>query len=341
MTQQAPNVPAEILKFSEIAQDYKRHALFGNGFSIAISRNFGYHTLKEEALARGQLTVQEAALFDAFGTVNFELVLNRLYDASMVNGALQIQDNNLPLARYDVIRNALIKTVKDIHPSFSDFDLKWAARAAQHLQSYESVFTTNYDLTLYWIMGQVEFAGFTDFFWSDGPTFDQFNTEVWGPRAKVYYLHGALFLFRDKESSRIFKLKSSYYQGLLDSIAATMLGANIPLFISEGTHQQKLAAIYREPYLSHCYGALRKCRGGMVIFGSSLGEADEHLVDAIGASGLNKVACSIYVGNRTKDELNDEISYIKYRLRRVLNRGGDLLFFDSTTAPLSYGYEDP
>lgn len=329
-------MPPEIINFSEVAQEYKTNILLGNGFSISVSRSFSYNSLKEEALNRGHFTSQETALFDAFDTVNFELVLKHLHDAIKVNSALSIPDNGTVAVRHDIIKNALIKTVNDIHPTFSDFNLNWAVSAAHHLQGYETVFTTNYDLILYWIIGQVSFLGFTDFFWSGDLEFDQFNTEPQGRRAKIYYLHGALFIFQNEHTARIYKLRSRFFSNLLDSITSNMQEEKIPLFISEGTHQQKLAAIYREPYLSFCYGALRNCDGGIVIFGNSLSDADEHLVSAINASGINRLAYSIYIGSRSDEDIRSEISYVRYRLARLLRKGGDIVFFDSKTAPLSY-----
>jgi hypothetical protein len=64
------------------------------------------------------------------------------------------------------------------------------------LRQYAAVFTTNYDLLVYWAM-MIDGAGtgFGDLFWNSSHTFDPFDTEVRDHKTIVYWLHGGLHLF--------------------------------------------------------------------------------------------------------------------------------------------------
>lgn len=83
----------ELADWREIVQhDLRWDALLlGNGASIAVWQPFSYPSLYDHALSADvadPLTPADAALFDAFGTRNFELVLGAIKDAARVEAAL-------------------------------------------------------------------------------------------------------------------------------------------------------------------------------------------------------------------------------------------------------------
>jgi Domain of unknown function (DUF4917) len=62
-----------------------------------------------------------------------------------------------------------------------------------YIRTFDFVYSTNYDLLMYWaIMSEDPTLDFVDYFW--GEAFDSLNTEVWGDRTRILYLHGALHL---------------------------------------------------------------------------------------------------------------------------------------------------
>lgn len=321
--------------YEEIDSSAKRKLLLGNGFSIGVSSNFSYSSLRQICLQKSYLSDTDNQLFIGFNSNDFELLLNRLNIAASVNKILGI-DFNTPLERYNAIRDALINAVKFVHPTFDVIDSQWIERVFKEFRQYETIFTTNYDLLIYWITGCFDFKGVTDYFWSNGLTFDQFNTEIFYNRTPVLYLHGALFLYKDLD--RVKKIKVGDNKNLLDSVEQIWRQNYVPVFVSEGSPSAKMGAIYSDPYLTFAFSKLLEISGGITIFGHSLSvDADEHIVSAINKnSKLTNIAVSIYRGSKTNDEIKDEIDRITSQLNRFTRQGGTLEFFDSATCPLSY-----
>jgi hypothetical protein len=155
------------------------------------------------------------------------------------------------------------------------------------LADYEYVYSTNYDLLLYWSM-MTDREKFKDFIWTrdidEGKCFfDLADTDLWhDPRnsvTKVLYIHGGLHLYKQPDG-RTFKKLASGNCDLLDLF--DVKNDAIPLFISEGTSKTKLSSISRSDYLSFAYGRFARHRGSLVVFGHSLtSEYDQHLIDAI------------------------------------------------------------
>src|SRR5262249_8401891 len=94
------------------------------------------------------LTEDTQAVFSSFNSHDFELVLRRLWQATLVNQALKIESKPVDLA-YEEVRKSLISTVHNIHPSYADVKGYFPAMGA-FLKGFQSVASLNYDLILYW-----------------------------------------------------------------------------------------------------------------------------------------------------------------------------------------------
>jgi hypothetical protein len=226
--------------------------LIGNGFSQNLWQRFGYASLFETA-SQGdgaQLSAADISLFDRLETRNFEVVLSALATSKAVSAALE-----QPLApfseREDSIRQALIRAVHSVHVPWLSVPDAHLDHTAAELSRYASIYCTNYDLMLYWSLMR-EPSAFRDYFWSE--QFDITNTEVWGKKTKVHFLHGGLHLYR-RPNGQTLKRSAAAGQNLLD-LFGTPYGDAMPLFISEGTAQEKLASIYRSDYLSFVFACL-------------------------------------------------------------------------------------
>lgn len=321
-----------LINYSAVNSNAKRKLLLGNGFSIGVSSHFSYSSLREICQKSGDISDADQRLFNEFDTNDFELILERLNVAHLVNKALGL-DENTPLERYDAIRDALIKAVKYIHPDFDCISKAWIKNVLKEFSEFEAIFTTNYDLLIYWIIANSQFKGFTDYFWSSDLTFDQFNTEIYRNNIPILYLHGALFLYTKLD--RIRKIRANR-SSLIDSVDAIWKEGYIPVFVSEGDSSAKKRSIYANPYLSFAFSQLLEARGGITIFGHSL-RADQHIIDALNKNNrLNYIAVSIHKGTKTDERIGDEIEEIKLKFRPFTNRGGILEFFDSSTSPLAY-----
>ncbi|CAF1747392.1 hypothetical protein NRS6084_02268 [Bacillus subtilis] len=136
-------------KFEDLVTDHPEvldNFLYGNGFSQAINRDFGYTGLYEKIKA--ELTPVDRELFETvLDTTNFEVVLNSLLKTEAVNNAYQISSDHLHES-YRNIKNLLIKAVKDMHPPFCEVNQDKIAWTFHMFRQH--IFTTNYDLLTYW-----------------------------------------------------------------------------------------------------------------------------------------------------------------------------------------------
>jgi hypothetical protein len=143
------------------------HALLGNGFSIGCDRIFRYESLYELAVANG-LSARAQAAFARLGTNNFEGVLRLLEDLRSVapHYGLSEEGCNLVVADAQTIKDTLVTSIATSHLAHAALvpDEKKNA-ALVFLQRFKNVFTTNYDLLLYWvILAEAGRPSFTDGF---------------------------------------------------------------------------------------------------------------------------------------------------------------------------------
>lgn len=313
-------------KWSDIETLGWKTLLLGNGFSIGISGKFRYDSLLSQVDALGIAMYPHArSLFSEtkIGTSNFEEVLKVIYHAYLVNFY------NLEAIKqlYFNVQKSLIEAVQSSHVSYSEVPV---TRIANILGAYEEVYTTNYDLIPYWSMVDVSFSGFCDFFWHVGCEFNLANAEVWGGKTPIYYLHGAVHL-KSSPDGTVYKVTMGGSNTLSDVIGSPGMG-NTPLFISEGNSDIKLRKIRSNYYLNFCYESFLKCKNNIVIFGHGLDrEYDEHILKALKASPLKKIAISVYSGLRVEDKL----SFASYIVAYFAGTDKDLYFFESKTHPLS------
>lgn len=299
--------------------------LIGNGMSIGVWPKFGYSSLYDHA--KSQLfDPVDRALFDR--TPNFERVLADLNTAMRVNKALAIDAPEV-LNRYQSIQKALGRAVNEVHPTRSHIPGPVLAALRRELIRYEWIFTTSYDLVLYWAMGFGENYGrFRDYFWRNQRCeFEVEHAEVGSDHLPVYYMHGALHLVVGG-TGRTWKLRRTDLT-LLDQFGHPIEGDERarPLLVTEGTARDKLRAIEGNRYLSHALARFRECDVPLVVFGSSLSEHDAHLLDAIGEHPDRPIAVSMRRGE--EEVLTTKQAEIVGRLSSK-----KVTFFDSETHPL-------
>jgi hypothetical protein len=198
------------------------------------------------------------------------------------------------------------------------------------LEEYEWIFTTSYDLLLYWAVAYGgQFRPFKDHFRYGGRCeFDPARADVLHGETPIYFLHGALHLVVSG-SGVTWKLRRTAIRTLLDQFGEPIPGDEQarPLLVTEGSAHDKLRAIEANPYLSHALGQLESNSLPLVVFGSSLSEQDKHITDALSASPGRPVAVSMLP--KPRNELLAEQLEIHGRVA-----SSELLFFDATTHPL-------
>jgi hypothetical protein len=300
--------------------------LLGNGASLAVWKQFRYDSLFElaQTTRNKPLSPTELALFKTMETTNFEPVLSALKTSIRVNAALTISSSS-PRNRYFAIKEALIHGVRSVHIPWRLMEQATLLAISEALSQYDTVYSTNYDLLAYWAAMHGH-ARFNDLF-ADDATFNLHHTKAEATR--LLYLHGGMHLVKNFDGSAR-KLLSSE-STLLGSFAVNALD-DVPLFVCEGSSEEKLKVIRGSDYLSFCHAQLARHEGPLCIFGHALGKQDRHIVDAVRAAEPKALAISV---------LPRSESFIQHQKRHytALFAGLDveLKFFDAKTHPLGDG----
>lgn len=263
--------------------DARKNLLIGNGFSrhicseVDAQRNnfFDYTSLYDVAVNESLLTEAFQRLFELFETHVFESVLSKLAIAISVLDGLDFETNDF-VRLYQNVRNGLIESIRRHHPDYNVFDEERLTAWNTFISSnFNSVFSLNYDLLLYWILMQDE-TQFVDFFFNQ--SYSRFDNLPRNGKIPIYYLHGAVHLFKP-ENRPTQKRTRTDLQDLLQIIRNA---EHPPLCISEGRSEDKLELISSNGYLDFCLTRLSEVTDSITIFGCSLSpEQDQHIIDAI------------------------------------------------------------
>ena len=291
--------------------------LLGNGSSIAIWRDFAYSSLLDQAA----LSPDDRRLFRSAGTANFETLLSALRLARLVCRQ-EGHDEDDTRRRYRTIRRALFRAVNRVHVDWPSVSTAIRRQVREALLKYRSVYSTNYDLLVYWSIMTDRPRDFRDFFWGPGASFDPADVDVTTGVTRVLYLHGALHLYLLPGGGTA-KLVARG-RNLLAEMSTRR--STIPLFVCEGRSRDKQIAIAKSDYLTFANGEFEADDSPLVIFGHSLSDQDAHLLPHI-YKPSRRIAISIMPGTqlsviRRKAELKERFPSAR------------LSFFDAMTHPL-------
>lgn len=291
-----------LAKWKDIKDDYGDCLLLGNGASISVDPLFDYRSLLEEARNQRLIMPKVDRVFRLFQTSDFEHVLNVLSISNDINRALHIKDR-ITQRVYNFVRETLIGIVRAIHPEEKDIIHNFSS-IAQFLQHFSMIVSLNYDLILYWAILWANENNpsikFKDCF-PDGKfdnDWQKFTNPIGAEKKSIpiFYIHGNLVLTTDPANGERKIITPPPGQYLLSFIFDKWHGAKLsPLFVSEGTKEQKLAAIRLSLYLGTVYDDILPQVGeSLVIYGSSLQLNDEHVLTALIKGGLKRIAISVY-----------------------------------------------
>ena len=352
----------KILSFQEALADSlsctKRHLLLGNGFSIACFKDiFHYQSLFDEADFSKYPELK--MVFEVLNTQDFECAIKALESgAKLLPIYTKTNANNaeLMLQHAAILKELLITTIANNHPSNPNVveeSKLWSCRKflnnfiGEDSKKSGYVFTLNYDLLLYWAV------------MNDGSPFDQepvklnrndgFGDDedepdadyvVWqgekaAHSANIHFLHGALHLFDSGSELQ----KYTWARGgvpLIDQARSAIEGDKYPLFVSEGTSEQKKNKIRHNAYLYQGYKTLTaNAQTGthcFFIFGHSLDDNDDHILMRLARGKFKK----LYVGIHGSPESIGNKKIIAKAKKLVTQRNAKtplaLDFFDSESA---------
>lgn len=277
------SMPPEILTFSEAikkSEGYsKRHALLGNGFSIACRPNiFLYGRLFERA-DFSSLSPAARKAFELLGTWDFERVIKVLRDAAAILAAYpEVPSSVRERLAADAagLRELLVRTIARSHPAHPGEILNEEyAACRKFIANFSSIYTLNYDLLLYWTVMHTPIGenpnsddGFRkrrDDFEADYVTWDPSQSHD----QNMWYLHGALHVFDAGTEVQKYKWKNTGIR-LIDQIRDALSRDYFPLFVAEGTSDEKFEHIRHSDYLAKAYRSFQEIGGALFIFGHSL-----------------------------------------------------------------------
>ena len=306
------------------------HLLLGNGFSMAYDSDiFSYNALHEFIQKSNNSDLER--ILGVIETKNFEVIMQQLDTCAALLEAFggapafirRIEDAGTEL------KSNLLHAVQALHPEHVfEVPQKQSETCATFLKTFLStggnLYSTNYDLLLYWVLMRSSVSHHVDGFGRelenpDEPSDDPIWSElVWGKHRdeqNVFYLHGALPLFDD--GIAVIKEEYGEHGYLLEKIRARMESAEYPIFVTAGNGRQKLTHIMHNQYLAYCYGSLCAVEGSIVTFGFNFGEYDEHIIDAINRAARQKPPgklWSVYIGVYSEED-RQHIERIEYKFR--------------------------
>ena len=289
------------MSFSDVVEHLQKKQrsmslLLGNGFSIAYDHGiFSYNALYDFLTSKQDELLDK--LFGAIKTKNFELIMQQLDTTLALLEAFEADQeikNQMKVAS-EKLKESLLKSVKELHPEHvfkmpEEKSTSCANFLSLFLNSRGQIFTSNYDLLLYWVLMRQGVNNPIDGFGrelenpveaskGDEPEWSEL---LWGPHQStqnVHYLHGALHLF--DTGAEVVKEQYDSAGYLLENISARLNNGDYPIFVTAGNGDEKLAHIRHNRYLSHCYDSLSAVDGSLVTFGFNFGPYDEHIIEAI------------------------------------------------------------
>ena len=126
------------------------------------------------------------------------------------------------------------------------------------------MFSTNYDILLYWVLLRSELKNHNDGFGrdrlddeEDHDADPEFSELRWGPNKedqKIHHVHGTLPIF--DTGIEIIKEQYDGSSYLLENIETRVSNGEYPVFVASGSGDEKLNHIMHNRYLSFCYDAL-------------------------------------------------------------------------------------
>lgn len=320
----------KVYHWDEIKDTFKGADIFlGNGFSININSVLNYRSLFNKFLS--YLGPCDQSVFKSFNSTNFEGIQDKLVDAIEINSMFGMECSKIE-ATLRQLKFGLLNAIKDLHPNYSSIDPQLIYNLSQKLDWFEDIFTTNYDIFLYHIILATsdrfkrgsEIKRYQDFFRRDDSSL-RFAVQGLAGYKNIYYLHGALFLY--KELGQDYKIqRGSKADELLDLVRLKIHIGNLPVFVSEGKSKSKEETISHNKYLSFCRSAFQSHRRHLVIHGFSFSDSDYHLIDDLNKL-KRKLAIGLHLNGFHDREIVKKTREIEKKLFRY--RLNEIRYFDS------------
>lgn len=282
--------------------DGRRHVLLGNGFSMACRSDiFSYNALFDRA-DFSTLTKGARELFELLETTDFEKVIEALKSASKIVEKYPPSDENVAsqmINDANALKNVLVSAIAESHPEqLTEISNASYANCRNFFSKFDRIFTLNYDILTYWAIMQMEIEPQLEV--SDGFKTPEYGTSpyvVWeidhNFNQNLYYLHGALHLYDAGSEIQKYTWVNTGVK-LTEQIRSALDEEKYPIFVAEGTSEEKLIRIKHNAYLTKAFDSFSKIGGSLFIYGHSLAPNDEHILRLVERGTITKLFVGIY-----------------------------------------------
>lgn len=319
-----------------------RYLLLGNGFSMALRPDiFSYKRLFEEADFSAIPQVRE--VFLELGTFDFENVIRGLILSPKIVNVyakhLKLQLNILMehlKKDAEQLKSILVQTIASKHPHkvYDIEDCKYLS-CRNFLNNFNKVYTLNYDLLLYWAMlhdDDINSFNIDDGFRLSDLEYGAGYRKFDSPHSpKFFFLHGALHIFDAGKEIRKYTWSDTRIP-IMEQIRSALDQNLFPLFVAEGTSEEKITKINHSAYLSKALRSFESiCNnkpGALFVYGHSLDDNDEHIIEKIKKGNIKSIYVSLFN--------HPETGYDEQIISKALNLGAGrkeaVQFFDAASA---------
>lgn len=314
--------------------------LIGNGFSIGFDEIFSYTNLKDRICnsnynEEGNLD----ELFEQYSPYgNVEEIFKELKAIQDYYHAWSVVDYTYAYMNFDREANALldafIYSLLTNHKKFSSIDYLKIESAAKFISKYQTVFSLNFDLLIYYVINRAREKSIV--FFNDG-----FGMNHWDPygdlifnnnfnQKNIFYLHGSLMLFKS-ESGDVLKVKRKKEESIIQQLNIHLENDLRPYIICAGSAHEKIKQLKATRYGRTGFNSLSKIHGPLVLFGCSMSHQDLHLMWALKHNDNIK---DIYIGIYSDNDFPNIEEYCEminnHRIRGYKNKL-NFKFYDSKT----------
>lgn len=291
----------------------KINLLLGNGFSMAYDNKiFSYNALYDFITKIGDKDL--VTIMSIIDSKNFEEIMRQLDQFGKlvkVFGSEPDLYNRITLTR-EKLRTGLLDAVQNLHPehvfTIPEEQQKACINFLKPFLNSGSIFSTNYDLLLYWVLMRSKEIAPCDGFGRECENLEnitQGEEQIWSDlrwgknkdQQNVFYLHGALPFF--DTGVEIEKEEYDTSDFLIKKISRRIENGSYPIFVTAGDGKQKLTHIMHNRYLTYCYEHLSEITGSLITFGFNFGSYDNHIIQAINKAAAQQPSeklWSIYIG---------------------------------------------
>ena len=322
----------------------KRHLLLGNGFSIACRPGiFRYDKLFEQANFSA-LPDSAKSSFSALHTTDFERVIKVLRDSTAIAALYGVTNAQVDALRSDAdaLKELLVQTIAQSHPALpGDITDDEYVACQRFLANFNTTYTFNYDLLLYWTHMHRENRA--DVQSDDGFRTSQSDIEsgipseyvVWESSQShdqnMWFLHGALHVFDSGTEIQKYTWNRTGIR-LIEQIREALSRDFFPLFVAEGSSAEKLERIRHSDYLAKAYRSFQEIQHCLFVYGHSLAANDEHYLRLIEKGKLAHIFVSLY--GDPESSMNRQIVERAKAMRLAGRRRRELRvdFYDSESA---------